>query len=181
MLYSCTEGMCHTPRYVIARDSVLPSFPRVSTVSDKRWGEKAWVRGYLSPTYHQSLLGSLSVLLSAGDEDDVPWICLLSGITILNRRLVGQITIGELDGHVVLLGDCLHIASLWPHDSAVYLLVDHTLDCDLSLLHMCMRACVYGMCVCACMSVGICVYACVCVCVCGGGECERVCVQQHES
>jgi len=26
------------------------AFPRVNTASDKRWGEKAWVRGYVSCT-----------------------------------------------------------------------------------------------------------------------------------
>jgi len=24
------------------------AFPRVSTAGDKRWGEKAWIRGYLT-------------------------------------------------------------------------------------------------------------------------------------
>ena len=38
--------LLHTSRYVIPRDSVLPGLPRVSTASDKRWGEKAWERGY---------------------------------------------------------------------------------------------------------------------------------------
>ena len=38
--------LLHTSRYVIPRDSVLQAFPRVSTASDKCWGEKAWVRGW---------------------------------------------------------------------------------------------------------------------------------------
>ena len=38
--------LLHTSRYVIPCDSVLPGLPRVSTASEKRWGEKAWVRGY---------------------------------------------------------------------------------------------------------------------------------------
>jgi len=40
-------------RYVIARDSVYQAFPHVSTASDKCWGEKAWVRGYVTPKYLQ--------------------------------------------------------------------------------------------------------------------------------
>ena len=48
-LYSCTEGMCHSSTrpgtsYHVTR--FYQAFPRVSTASDKRWGEKAWVRGY---------------------------------------------------------------------------------------------------------------------------------------
>jgi len=47
-LTCCFSGnvpLLHTSRYAIPRDSVLPGLPRVSTASDKRWGEKAWVRG----------------------------------------------------------------------------------------------------------------------------------------
>ena len=43
--------LLHTSRYVIPRDSVLPGLPCVSTASNKRWGEKAWVRGYCSWVY----------------------------------------------------------------------------------------------------------------------------------
>ena len=48
----CPEIPSLTLRHT--RDSVLPGRPsiprdRVSTASDKRWGEKAWVRGYFSP------------------------------------------------------------------------------------------------------------------------------------
>ena len=46
-----------TPPHVQVRHATwhqfYQAFPRVSTASDKRWGEKAWVRGYtlgLSPT-----------------------------------------------------------------------------------------------------------------------------------
>ena len=47
-LYRRNVPLLHTSRYVIPRDSVLPGLPRVSTASDKCWGEKAWVRGYIS-------------------------------------------------------------------------------------------------------------------------------------
>jgi len=48
-LYSCTEGMCHSSKrpgtsYHVTQ--FYQAFPRVSTASDKRWGEKALVRGY---------------------------------------------------------------------------------------------------------------------------------------
>ena len=33
-------------RYVITCDQVYKAFPHVSTVSNKHWGEKAWVWGY---------------------------------------------------------------------------------------------------------------------------------------
>ena len=36
----------HTSGYVIARDQCYHASPGISTASDKRWGEKAWVRGY---------------------------------------------------------------------------------------------------------------------------------------
>ena len=47
-LYSCTEGMCHSSTHPGTSYHVTQfyqAFPRVSTASDKRWGEKAWVRG----------------------------------------------------------------------------------------------------------------------------------------
>ena len=47
-LYSCTEGMCHSsthPGMSYHVTQFYQAFPRVSTASDKRWGEKAWVRG----------------------------------------------------------------------------------------------------------------------------------------
>jgi len=47
-LYSCTEGMCHSSTRPGASYHVTQfyqAFPHVSTASDKRWGEKAWVRG----------------------------------------------------------------------------------------------------------------------------------------
>jgi len=52
--HSCTvtQGMCHSsthpPNVQVCHCtwSVLPGLPHVSTASDKRWGEKAWVRGY---------------------------------------------------------------------------------------------------------------------------------------
>jgi len=34
----------------IARDSVYQAFPCISTASNERWCEKAWVRGYTPPT-----------------------------------------------------------------------------------------------------------------------------------
>jgi len=36
----------HTSRYVSAGIQFYQAFPHVSTASGKRWGEKAWVRGY---------------------------------------------------------------------------------------------------------------------------------------
>jgi len=47
-LYSCTEGMCHSSTRPGTSYHVTQAFPRVSTASNKRWGEKAWVRGYRS-------------------------------------------------------------------------------------------------------------------------------------
>jgi len=49
LLFSGNVPLLHTSRYIIPHDSVYQAFPRVSTASDKRWGEKAWVRGYLKP------------------------------------------------------------------------------------------------------------------------------------
>jgi len=49
LLYSCTEGMCHSfirPGMSYHVTQFYQALPRVSTASDKRWGEKAWVRGY---------------------------------------------------------------------------------------------------------------------------------------
>ena len=46
--YRRNVPLLHTSRYVIPRDSVYQAFPRISTASDKRWGEKAWVRGYVA-------------------------------------------------------------------------------------------------------------------------------------
>jgi len=48
-LYSCTEGMCHSstrPGTSYHMTQFYQAFPRVSTASNKRWGEKAWVQGY---------------------------------------------------------------------------------------------------------------------------------------
>ena len=42
-LYRSNVPHLHTSRYITARDSGLP---RVSTASNKRWGEKDWVQGY---------------------------------------------------------------------------------------------------------------------------------------
>jgi len=42
-LYRRNVPLLHTSRYVTARDSVL------------RWGEKAWVRGYMFPRYEATL------------------------------------------------------------------------------------------------------------------------------
>jgi len=36
--------LIHTSRYVTARDQCYQAFPRVSTASNKHWGEKAWVQ-----------------------------------------------------------------------------------------------------------------------------------------
>ena len=44
--FSGNVPLLHTSRYVTARDQPYQAFPHVSTASDKRWGEKAWVRGY---------------------------------------------------------------------------------------------------------------------------------------
>ena len=48
-LYNYTQGMCHSstrPGTSLHVTQFYQAFPRVSTASDKRWGEKAWVRGY---------------------------------------------------------------------------------------------------------------------------------------
>ena len=48
-LHSCTEGMCHSstrPGTSYHVTQFFQAFPRVSTASNKCWGEKAWVRGY---------------------------------------------------------------------------------------------------------------------------------------
>ena len=45
-LYSCTEVMCHTSTHPGTSLHMTQAFPHVSTASDKRWGEKAWVQGY---------------------------------------------------------------------------------------------------------------------------------------
>jgi len=38
-------------RCVIAHDQFYQAFPYISTASDKCWGEKAWVHGYLWLSY----------------------------------------------------------------------------------------------------------------------------------
>ena len=49
------------------------AFPRVSTASDKRWGEKAWVQGYCKTTYMTTSRAktdaSYLALLTPGDID----------------------------------------------------------------------------------------------------------------
>ena len=45
-LYRRNVPLLHTSRYVTACDQFQQAFPRVSTASDKRWVEKAWIRGY---------------------------------------------------------------------------------------------------------------------------------------
>ena len=47
---------CATPphiqpmsRYITACDQFYQAFPQVGTASNKRWGEKAWIQGYLWP------------------------------------------------------------------------------------------------------------------------------------
>ena len=69
-LYRRNVPLLNTFRYAIARDSFLPGFPRISTASDKRWGEKPWVRGYahccslmLSSTFQQDPPGCMALLL----------------------------------------------------------------------------------------------------------------------
>ena len=39
-----------TSRYVIACDQYYQAFPHVSIASDKCWGDKAWVWGYILPS-----------------------------------------------------------------------------------------------------------------------------------
>jgi len=49
--YSCIEGMRHSstcPGTSLHTTQFYQAFPRVSTASDKHWGEKAWVRGYFN-------------------------------------------------------------------------------------------------------------------------------------
>ena len=51
LLYSCTEGMCHSstrPGMSYHMTQFYQAFPRISTASDKRWDVKALVRGYTS-------------------------------------------------------------------------------------------------------------------------------------
>jgi len=47
LLYSCTGGMCHSstrPGTSYHVTQFYQVFPRISTASDKCWGEKTWVR-----------------------------------------------------------------------------------------------------------------------------------------
>ena len=51
LLYSCTEGMCHSsthPGMWLHVTQLYQAFPHVSTANDECWREKAWVRGYYS-------------------------------------------------------------------------------------------------------------------------------------
>jgi len=46
--------MCHSstrPGTSYHVTQFYQAIPRVNTASDKRWGEKAWVRGYLTSKY----------------------------------------------------------------------------------------------------------------------------------
>ena len=46
-------GMCHSSTRPVMSYHVTQlyqAFPRVSNASDKRWGEKAWVQGYITHT-----------------------------------------------------------------------------------------------------------------------------------
>jgi len=48
--FTAVQKECATPPHVQVRHHVTQfyqAFPHVSTASDKRWGEKAWVRGYI--------------------------------------------------------------------------------------------------------------------------------------
>ena len=54
--FTAVQKECATPPHVrptssydTACDQTYQAFPRDSTASDKRWGEKAWVRGYVQP------------------------------------------------------------------------------------------------------------------------------------
>ena len=52
-LYSCTEGLCRSSTRLgtsLHVTQFYQAFSRVSTASDKRWSEKAWVRDYRSTT-----------------------------------------------------------------------------------------------------------------------------------
>jgi len=52
-IYSCTEGMCHSstrPGTSYHVTWFYQAFPHISTASDKCWGEKACVRGYVTCT-----------------------------------------------------------------------------------------------------------------------------------
>ena len=58
-LYSCTEGMCYSsthPGMSYHVTQFYQAFPRISTASNKRWAEKAWVRGYIFSNLANSLL-----------------------------------------------------------------------------------------------------------------------------
>jgi len=51
-------ALLHTSRYIIVSDLVLPGVPRISTASDKHWGEKTWVQCYLSKLVSCTLISS---------------------------------------------------------------------------------------------------------------------------
>jgi len=71
LLYSCTERTCHSsthPGMSLHVTQFYQALPHDSTASAKRWGEKAWVRGYLVPRSQAKLVQSLG----AHKELDVP-------------------------------------------------------------------------------------------------------------
>jgi len=79
-LYSCTEVMCHTSTRPGTSLHVTQAFPHVSTASDKRLGEKAWVQGYA-----MSVL-VLAALLSKQSAHCGSYWWLHTGWTTIHKR-----------------------------------------------------------------------------------------------
>ena len=80
--YATSPHVHPTFRYIIARDQCYQAFPHVSTAGNKRWGEKAWVRGYAICT--QSLPTRMS---EPNLEDTVVQACDIPG-SLLSSALV---------------------------------------------------------------------------------------------
>ena len=75
--------MCHSstrPGTSYHVTQFYQAFPRVSTASDKRWGEKAWVRGYIFSTSQDHPAGdthhSLPTATQPSSYSVHPWIIL---------------------------------------------------------------------------------------------------------
>jgi len=58
-LYSGTEGKCHSSTRSgtsLHVTQFYQTLPHVSAASDKHWGEKAWVQGYVCTTHTGNIL-----------------------------------------------------------------------------------------------------------------------------
>ena len=91
-LTCCLSGMCHSstrPGMSYHVTQFYQAFPRVSTASNKCWGEKAWVRGYVFVVYlvsqsssSQSLSLSLRNLFGRAEQlRDRPCSCSSLNLT----------------------------------------------------------------------------------------------------